>query len=674
MLEVLRSGQLSLGPRLPEFERDFAARLGARARERGLQRHRRASPRAARGRRVTTATRSSPARSRSWPRPTRSLYERARPVFADIDPVTLNLDPAAAAAAITERTRALLPVHIFGYPADLPAFERLAERHGLAIVEDACEALGRRHGDGPAGRRPRPPGRLRLLRQQAADDRRGRDGHARRRGHEGAHRLRAQPGPRARHGLARPRPPGLQLPALRAVVRDRDRAARASAADARRAGRRPPSATARRSPGSRTSSCRARTPAATAAAGSCSSSSCPGIVTATRSSGRWRRADPEQALPARDPPDELLPRALRPSRGRVPGLRGRGRALARAAVLPADDRGAGRARVASAEGDPRRGAAVSRHTLRACRASPSPRTRTSEAERLDRLRPPALAARRRAVARPREDARGAGDHRRGGPRAAAGRARRGRGRAERGRLPVPGRRRGHPHGGRAAADRDHRSRRRQAPHRPLSQRPGRDRPGAVHARASGRRGRAPRLADDTLLERAEEHVDWPMPGYTHLQRAQPVYLAHHLLAYFWMFDRDRERFAFAEHQCRAAAARRGRARGRELRHRPPPGGRRARLRGRGRNSLDAVSGPRLRAGLPRCGGDLRDPPLASGRGARAVVQQRVRLRRAVGLVELELLDHAAEEEPRCRRAVAGQGPAGWSPTSPRCTASSTRCR
>ncbi|HMD52372.1 MAG TPA: argininosuccinate lyase, partial [Solirubrobacteraceae bacterium] len=49
-----------------------------------------------------------------------------------------------------------------------------------------------------------------------------------------------------------------------------------------------------------------------------------------------------------------------------------------------------------------------------------------------------------------------------------------------------------------------------------------------------------------LLERAEEHLDWPMPGYTHLQRAQPVYLSHHLLAYFWMLSRDRSRFAFAE--------------------------------------------------------------------------------------------------------------------------------
>src|SRR5437763_3988055 len=52
----------------------------------------------------------------------------------------------------------------------------------------------------------------------------------------------------------------------------------------------------------------------------------------------------------------------------------------------------------------------------------------------------------------------------------------------------------------------------------------------------------------TLLERAQQHLDWPMPGYTHLQRAQPVYVSHHLLAYFWMFARDRTRFDFAEEQ------------------------------------------------------------------------------------------------------------------------------
>jgi argininosuccinate lyase len=51
-----------------------------------------------------------------------------------------------------------------------------------------------------------------------------------------------------------------------------------------------------------------------------------------------------------------------------------------------------------------------------------------------------------------------------------------------------------------------------------------------------------------VLARAEEHIDWPLPGYTHLQRAQPVYLSHHLLAYFWMLSRDRARFAYAEHE------------------------------------------------------------------------------------------------------------------------------
>jgi perosamine synthetase len=62
--------------------------------------------------------------------------------------VTLNLDPDAAAAAVTPRSAAVLPVHVFGYPADIPAFERL----GLPIVEDACEALGAVHADGtPVG-------------------------------------------------------------------------------------------------------------------------------------------------------------------------------------------------------------------------------------------------------------------------------------------------------------------------------------------------------------------------------------------------------------------------------------------------------------------------------------------------------------------------------------------
>jgi len=64
----------------------------------------------------------------------------ATPVFADVDPERLTLDPAAAAAAITPRTAAILPVHLYGQPADMAAIEAIAQRHGLAIVEDACQA------------------------------------------------------------------------------------------------------------------------------------------------------------------------------------------------------------------------------------------------------------------------------------------------------------------------------------------------------------------------------------------------------------------------------------------------------------------------------------------------------------------------------------------------------
>src|SRR5205823_13765879 len=70
------------------------------------------------------------------------LYVGATPVFADIDASTLNLDPAAVEAAITERTRAIVAVDIFGYPCELDPLRELCDRHGLVLVEDACEALG----------------------------------------------------------------------------------------------------------------------------------------------------------------------------------------------------------------------------------------------------------------------------------------------------------------------------------------------------------------------------------------------------------------------------------------------------------------------------------------------------------------------------------------------------
>jgi perosamine synthetase len=153
VIEVLRSGQLSLGPRVPQFEQEFAARVGARfasavsSGTAGLHLALRAAG-VGDGDEVVTSPFSFVASANV------ALYERARPVFADIDPLTLNLDGDAAAAAVSERTRAILPVHIFGYPADIEAFERIAARAGAAIVEDACEALGALYADGtPVGGR-----------------------------------------------------------------------------------------------------------------------------------------------------------------------------------------------------------------------------------------------------------------------------------------------------------------------------------------------------------------------------------------------------------------------------------------------------------------------------------------------------------------------------------------
>ena len=153
VLETLRSGRLSLGDRLPQFEAGLAGALGVEhvsavssgtaalhlaVRAAGIES----------GDEVVTTPFSFVASANCV------IYERARPVFCDIDPVTLNIDPAAAAEAVTERTAGLLPVHIFGYPADLPALERLAADSGLWLVEDACEALGAVHADGtPVGAR-----------------------------------------------------------------------------------------------------------------------------------------------------------------------------------------------------------------------------------------------------------------------------------------------------------------------------------------------------------------------------------------------------------------------------------------------------------------------------------------------------------------------------------------
>jgi perosamine synthetase len=140
-LEVLRSGRLSLGPTGERFEREFAAWLGVEdavavssgttALHLGVR-----ALGWGRGDEVLTSPFSFVASANCL------LYEGARPVFCDVDAETLNLDPAAAAAAVGERTAGILPIHIFGYPAAMPELEALASKHGLGLLEDACEALG----------------------------------------------------------------------------------------------------------------------------------------------------------------------------------------------------------------------------------------------------------------------------------------------------------------------------------------------------------------------------------------------------------------------------------------------------------------------------------------------------------------------------------------------------
>jgi perosamine synthetase len=149
VLEVLRSGRLSLGPMGERFEREFAAWLGVEdavmvssgtaalhlgVRALGWDE----------GEEVVTSPFSFVASANCL------LYEGVKPVFVDVEEETLDIDPAAATDAVSTRTVGLLPVHIFGYPAAMPELEALAERCGLGILEDACEALGAIDSEGKA--------------------------------------------------------------------------------------------------------------------------------------------------------------------------------------------------------------------------------------------------------------------------------------------------------------------------------------------------------------------------------------------------------------------------------------------------------------------------------------------------------------------------------------------
>jgi perosamine synthetase len=148
--DVLRSGRLSLGPTIDRFEETFAEVVGA--------------PYAAAvssgtaglhllcltagvgpGGEVVTSPYSFVASANC------AVYEGATPVFADVDPRTLNLDPTAVEALLTERTKAVVAVDIYGFPCELDELRALCEGRGIALIEDACEALGARYRDKPIG-------------------------------------------------------------------------------------------------------------------------------------------------------------------------------------------------------------------------------------------------------------------------------------------------------------------------------------------------------------------------------------------------------------------------------------------------------------------------------------------------------------------------------------------
>jgi dTDP-4-amino-4,6-dideoxygalactose transaminase len=140
VVEVLRSGWLTTGPRVRELERAFAEYVGA--------------PHAVAVNSCTAALHLSLLAAGVGPgdevittpltfcaTANVILHTGATPVFADVDPHTGNLSPAAAAAAVTPRTRAVLPVHLGGRPADVPALQALAARHGLRLIEDAAHCI-----------------------------------------------------------------------------------------------------------------------------------------------------------------------------------------------------------------------------------------------------------------------------------------------------------------------------------------------------------------------------------------------------------------------------------------------------------------------------------------------------------------------------------------------------
>ena len=150
VLDVLRSGRLSLGPSIDRFEELFAERVGAP--------YAAAVSSGTAGLHLLTHIAGLGPGDEAITSPVSfvasancAIYTGATPVFADVDPGTLNLDPAAVEAAITPRTKAVVAVDIFGYPCELEPLRALCERHGLVLIQDACEALGAEYRGAPVG-------------------------------------------------------------------------------------------------------------------------------------------------------------------------------------------------------------------------------------------------------------------------------------------------------------------------------------------------------------------------------------------------------------------------------------------------------------------------------------------------------------------------------------------
>ncbi len=150
VLEVMRSGRLSLGPTIDRFEQLVAEQVGApyaaavSSGTAGLHLLCVAA-RIEAGDEVITSPYSFAASANCF------IYEGGVPVFADIDRRTLNLDPAAVEAAVTPRTKAIVAVDIYGYPCELDELRGIAARHGLALIQDACEAIGAGYRGAPLG-------------------------------------------------------------------------------------------------------------------------------------------------------------------------------------------------------------------------------------------------------------------------------------------------------------------------------------------------------------------------------------------------------------------------------------------------------------------------------------------------------------------------------------------